>query len=326
MNILITGGCGFIGSHLAENSLKNGHNVLVVDNLSTGSIANVQNCQNNPNFKLEKEDVLSWSGLGDAIKWADCVYHLAAMVGVQLVLDEPIKTMNTNISICDRLFKTMLEVNHKPRVFIASSSMVYGESKLSHLTETDLLHVKATEQGHWIYAISKLVDEALAAAYFSKHKIPVTTLRIFNTIGPRQSGRYGMVVPRFVQEACSGNDITVYGDGEQSRSFCDVRDLISIINLLVDNTSSIGEVINVGNDHEISINKLAELIKLHSKSMSKITHTTYQEAYGHEFNDILHRHPNLQRLYNMTGFKHAWTLEMTIDDLIQLNRSDTKFL
>lgn len=321
MNILITGGCGFIGSNLAEHMLNQGHNVFVVDNLSSGSIDNIKHLQHKPKFKYAFADITKWPELKDALKWADSVFHLAAIVGVQRVLEEPLLTLETNIKTTEIILNALVELHHHAKVFIASSSMVYGISNQDLLTETDILHMRSNMQGHWIYAISKLVGESLAAGTYIKHKLPITVLRIFNTIGPRQTGRYGMVVPRFVQQACTGKDITVFGDGKQSRSFCDIRDLVTEFELLL-NTECKGEIINVGNDHEISINDLATLVKTRAKSTSTITHTSYTEAYGYEFDDILQRRPNLSKLKDIINFKSQWTLEDTIDNLIMLHTKD----
>lgn len=316
MNILITGGCGFIGSHLVDYYLHHGANVLALDNLSSGSKDNVRQHLSNPNFKLEIADMLTWDGLIDAIKWSDCIFHMAAVVGIERVLEDPLSTLEINFNTNQKLLSLTATIKNMPRIFVASSSMVYGEQPATKLKETDTLHIKSAVEGHWIYAVSKLAVESLAASYFEMHQIPVTTMRIFNTIGPRQSSRYGMVVPRFVQAACRGNDITVYGDGTQSRSFCDVRDLVQCLNLLTNTSESIGKIINVGNNNTITIADLAHLVKNRAASQSNITYIPYKIAYHKNFTDIKHRAPDLTKLMAMTDFKPQWSLDKTIDDLI----------
>lgn len=320
MNILITGGCGFIGSHLAEYNLNLGHNVLVVDDLSTGSLANIANFESHSNFQFVQADMIQWESLESAVKWADCVYHLAAVVGVQRVLDNPLGVIQTNINACDHLFNAIVSAGTKPRVILASSSMVYGSSSKRTQSEIDPLIIKSTLQGHWIYAITKIVDESLGFAYSKEHHIPTTILRLFNVIGPRQSGRYGMVVPRFIQQACSNQPVTVYGDGTQTRSFCDVRDIITTMCMIAENERCIGEIINIGNTNEISMKNLAKLIIKLTHSQSKIEYVPYIKAYGHEFTDIHNRKPDLTKLHELTKHKNEYSLDQTINELIDVSK------
>lgn len=329
MHVLITGGCGFIGSHLVEYHLNKGNKVHVVDDLSTGSIHNVSAFQNNPNFQFDKADILTWSGLEKSAVWADQIYHMAAVVGVYRVLAEPINVLATNIPGCERVLRAVAATGWKPRVLIASSSEVYGQSLTDNIgfKESDNLVIESAAKNRWNYAISKIADEAFGLSYARELNLPVTLIRFFNTIGPRQTGRYGMVVPRLVEQAVHNQPITVYGDGSQSRSFCDVRDTVVALDALANTPDSVGEIINVGNDREISINHLAELIRNRANSNSPIVHIPYEEAYGKAFGetfiDILRRRPNLEKFYGLTHFKHQWTLEQTIDDLITRVRDHT---
>jgi len=316
MHILITGGAGFIGSHLVEFHLAKGDTVHAIDDLSTGTLDNLIPFQNNPNFRFDNANILTWPGLEKAASWADRIYHMAAVVGVYRVLAEPLNVMATNIAGTERLMQAVATSQWQPRVFLASSSEVYGHGNNAKLNEEDNLILESAAHSRWNYAITKLADEALGLAYVHSQKLPVTLIRFFNTVGPRQVGRYGMVVPRFVRQAFFNEPITVFGDGTQTRCFCDVRDTVVMLDLLADNEKSIGEIINVGNDREISMNDLAQLICKLAKSTSTIQHIPYNEAYGEEYHDILHRRPDLAKLVQLTKFKHQWSLEQTIQDLL----------
>lgn len=316
MHILVTGGCGFIGSHIVEHHLEKGDDVFVVDDLSTGSIQNVSRFKTNPHFRLKQADILTWNGLKKAAAWADRIYHMAAVVGVYRVIAEPIKVLATNIPGCERLLRAVVASSWKPRILIASSSEVYGPGHGKGFKETDNLIIESAAQNRWNYAVSKIADEAFGLSYARSLGLPITLLRLFNTIGPRQTGRYGMVVPRFVNQAVKGEPITVFGDGNQTRSFGDVRDVVQALDIIAKTPACIGEIINVGNDHEITINDLAELIRKKANTSSPIQHIPYEEAYDKMFVDIKNRRPNLDKFFKLTGFKHQWTLEKTIDDLI----------
>lgn len=315
-NIIITGGCGFIGSHLAELYINSGHNVLVVDNLSAGSLDNVKSISSNPRFSFIEADIRSWSNCIDSIKWCDVIIHLAAIVGVYKVLENPTLVIDSNINSCQTLFENIVKAGNKPRVLIASSSMVYGASVNKQQNETDPLIIQSTIEGHWIYALTKVINEATAFAFNAQHQIPVTIMRIFNVIGPRQTGRYGMVVPRFIKQACAGQDLTVYGSGTQTRSFCDVRDIIMQMAQLADNSNAVGIIVNIGNDQEISINDLALYIKQLANSNSTIQKISYRDAYGKNFTDIMNRRPNLNKIQNLLSVKYNWTLEASLLDMI----------
>lgn len=317
MRVLVTGGCGFIGSHIVEYHLARGDKVHVVDDITTGSLRNIIPFETNPNFYFDKADIITWHDLTSAVASADRIYHMAAVVGIYRVLAEPIKVISTNIAGTERVLRAVAATGCKQRVIIASSSEVYGQSTKPELTETDKLIVESAAQPRWSYAISKLTDEALGVAYNHAAKMPITMVRFFNTIGPRQTGRYGMVVPNFVQQACAGEPITVFGDGTQTRCFVDVRDVVVSLDMLANNTSSVGEIVNVGNNHEVSINELAAIVKERAKSESEIIHISYEEAYKQEFVDIMRRKPNLDKFFHLTNFKHKWTLEGTIDYLIE---------
>lgn len=316
MHVLVTGGAGFIGSHLVDMHLARGDQVRVVDDLSTGQIANLAAHESNPNFRFDEADVLTWNRLEHVVGWADRIYHLAAVVGVYRVIAEPTKVLATNIAGCERLLRAANVGGWKPQVVLASSSEVYGHNDEDILREEQDLVVSTRAGTRWGYSVSKIADEALGLSYAQRFGIPAVIARFFNTIGPRQVGRYGMVVPRFVAQAVRNEPITVFGGGAQTRSFCDVRDTVRALDALA--TCARGETLisNVGNDREISILELAELIIERAGSLSRIKHVPLREAYGEDFEDIRRRRPSLERLRGMTAFAHAHTLEQTIDDLV----------
>ena len=323
MRILITGGCGFIGSHIAEHHLAKGDEVHVVDNLSTGTLQNIATFKNNAAFSFDQADILTWPDLDKAIKSADRIYHFAAVVGIFKVISDPVSVISSNIIATRRLFQTIADSNARPTVILASSSSVYGDSPKNPLNENDNLIVKPPAHPLATYAISKISDEAIALAYNRSANIPIIMARLFNTVGPRQTGRYGMVVPRFVSQACRNEPFTVFGDGKQTRSFCDVRDVVAMLDLLAQQPKAIGEAVNIGNDHEISINDLAELICKCAGRQNQSQYIPYNEAYGMEFTDITQRRPDLSKLMRLIAFKHKWTLESTINDLISDDKKIT---
>lgn len=317
MRILVTGGAGFIGSHIVEYHLTKGDEVVAIDNLTTGSQKNISPFEKNSNFKFFQADILNWPELSKYTAWADRIYHMAAVLGVYRVIAEPIDVLRTNILGCEYLLRSIVESKSRARILLASTSSVYGNSPNQKLNEEDNLIVSPTKRPLSGYAISKIADESLGTAYFQTYKLPITFIRFFNTIGPRQTGLYGMVVPRFVQQACRHEPITIYGDGKQTRSFCDVRDTVKAIDIIAEKNISIGEPINVGQDTEITIIELANIVRKHAKSSSEFKYIPYNEAYGKEFYDIQKRKPDLTKLYQLSHFKHQWTLEKTIDDLIE---------
>jgi len=321
MHILITGGAGFIGSHLVDLHLARGDQVHVVDDLSTGVRANLAAHDDDPNFRFDEADVLTWDRLDRAVCWADRIYHLAAVVGVYRVLAEPTKVLATNIAGCERLLRAAHAGSWKPQVVLASSSEVYGHNDEDILREDQDLSVSTRAGTRWGYSVSKIADEALGLSYAQRFDIPAVIARFFNTVGPRQVGRYGMVVPRFVAQAVRNEPITVFGGGQQTRSFCDARDTVVALDALADRTGRNTVVANVGNDREISILELAELVIERAHSRSAIQHVPLREAYGEDFEDIRRRRPSLARLRSLTGFEHKFTLERTIDDLVAIERT-----
>ena len=326
MHVLVTGGAGFIGSHLVERHLAQGDKVHIVDDLSTGSVENIRSFLELPECYFDEADILTWSDLAQAAEWADRIYHMAAVVGMFRVLSEPIAVLATNIAGTERLLRAVHASRWQPRVLIASSSEVYGPQRRGKLREDDDLTLRSGAVIRWNYAVSKLTDEALALSYARRSELPITIVRLFNTVGPRQSGRYGMVVPRFVQQASDGQPITVYGDGTQSRCFCDVRDTVAILDLLLDSPAAAGEIVNVGNDREVSILELAELVRDRAESSSPIEQRSYREAYGDGFEDIPRRRPVLDKLRDLTGYRHRYELEDTIDDLLLAQRQQPSVL
>ena len=339
MHILITGGAGFIGSNLAEYHLAKGDRVHVVDDLSTGTEENLASFADNTSLRFDCADVLTWPGLEKAAAWADRIYHLAAVVGVFKVLEDPIKVLATNVAGCERVLRAAHSGNWNPQVLVASTSEVYGtgvsalrlSGGLADGSPIDPTAIPAFREdmepmvgssmfSRWNYSISKLTDEAFGMSYARTHKMQVCVVRFFNTVGPRQTGRYGMVLPRFIAQAKAGQPLTVYGDGTQTRCFCDVRDTVAAIDRLLSNPECYGQIVNVGNPREISILALAELVKARSGSSSAIQFVAYKDAYTEVFQETVRRRPNLEKFTRLTGFQYTWTLERTIDDL----RSHTK--
>jgi UDP-glucose 4-epimerase len=316
MRVLITGGAGFIGSHLVNHHLRLGDSVYVVDDLSTGRTENLDAFGNNPRFQFSKADILTWENLIPVVATSDRIYHMAAVVGVRRTLEDPVQVVQTNISGTDRILRAIQSGGNDPEVIIASSSESYGFNTNERFKETDNINLSGTDRLRWCYAVTKLADEFIAYSHFEKYNLKVVVVRLFNTIGPRQLGTYGMVVPNFIKQAVADEPITVFSDGNQTRSFCDVRDTVVALDLLAGNSAAWGEVVNVGDDQEISIKDLAEMICERAGSKSKLVFIPYGEAYGENFTDISRRRPCLEKLTKLTGFKHRWELAGTIDDLI----------
>ncbi|KTG17421.1 MULTISPECIES: NAD-dependent epimerase/dehydratase family protein [unclassified Guyparkeria] len=316
MHVLITGGAGFIGSHLVDLHLARGDKVHVVDNLSTGSLDNLAPHLDRPDFRFSEADIVTWPGLNESVGWADRVYHLAAVVGVFRVLERPISVMATNIAGCERLLRAVDHCGWRPQVLLASSSEVYGPRTDAYLREDMDLIIQPEAPPRWNYAISKLADEAFALSYARTKDIPVTVVRLFNTVGPRQTGRYGMVVPRFVRQAVDGEPLTVFGDGTQSRAFTDVRDTVVMLDQLADRATTAGVIVNVGSGNELSMNDLALRVIERVGSASRVERIPYEIAYGQEYVDIPHRCPDLTRLHQLIEHRPHWTLDATLDDLI----------
>ncbi|MFM1945024.1 MAG: hypothetical protein RI897_4006 [Verrucomicrobiota bacterium] len=310
MRFVVTGGAGFIGSHLVERLLAEGHWVQVVDDLSTGSLDNLAGCAGDPRLEVE---VATVSGSESLVRWvgeADGVYHLAAAVGVELVVKHPIRTIETNLDETEVVLKAARR--GRGRVLVTSTSEVYGKSPRPAFSEEDDLIIGSPQLARWSYACSKLMDEFLAMAYAREHGLAVTVVRLFNTVGPRQTGRYGMVVPRFVEAALAGVPLRVYGDGLQTRCFCDVRDTVEALYRLLGCGAAVGEVVNVGTDWEVSIEGLArEVISLLGSS-SKIERVPYDVAYAPGFEDMLRRRPVIEKCERLTGFRPGTGLEEII--------------
>lgn len=324
MKILITGGAGFIGSNLALQHLNKEDSVWVVDNLSTGRIENLNAAFGHPHFRFSKADLNTWEELTQAVIWADAIYHMAAIVGQKVVIKHPVAVLCENIHGCERLLKIMAQHKKDCRLLIASTSEVYGTEGTSSFKEDAPITFPSGKCVQVNYSLSKFVDEALVLSYVHEHGLNGVIARLFNTTGPNQTGRYGMVVPRFIAQAAEKLPITVYGTGEQTRSFCDIRDTCSLLNTLLNDKAATGEIFNVGNDREISILDLAKLVKERAHSPSEIIHIPYEEAYGMPFQDTLRRCPDLTKVKSRYKFEPQWSLENTLDTLLQLTQTAHK--
>jgi UDP-glucose 4-epimerase len=313
MRALITGGAGFIGSHLSETLLDRGHDVLILDDLSTGSIDNIAHLKGRRGFEYFIESVNNEPLLAELIDRSDVVFHFAAAVGVKLIVEQPVHTIETNVHGTEVVLK---HANKKKKlVVIASTSEVYGKSENVPFREDADLVMGPTTKHRWAYACSKAIDEFLALAYWKERKLPVIIVRFFNTVGPRQTGRYGMVIPNLVGQALAGEPMTVFGDGTQSRSFTHVQDVVGALIQLVNEPSAIGQVINIGNTEEVTIGRLAERIRELTGSRSPIALIPYDEAYESGFEDMPRRVPDLSKVTAMIGYKPSHTLE---DILVQV--------
>jgi UDP-glucose 4-epimerase len=321
LRFLITGGAGFIGSHLAEDLLARGHRVHILDDLSTGSIDNVRHLKADPGFSYTIETCASASVVAELVDEADIVYHLAAAVGVDLIVESPVRTIETNVH-CTEVVLAQASKKRKP-VFIASTSEVYGKSTSFPFREDGDLVMGATTTGRWSYACSKAIDEYLGLAYWKERKLPVVVARLFNTIGPRQTGRYGMVVPKFVSQALSGRPLTVYGDGTQTRCFCHVGDVVqALVDLTRLGEVAHGEVFNVGSQEEISILGLAERVRDLTGSDSEIVTVPYEEAYEAGFEDMPRRMPDIGKIEAVTGWAPTRSLDEALADVISFQQAE----
>ena len=310
MKALITGGAGFIGSHLAERLLKDGHEVLVLDNLSTGSIDNIAHLKPVPGFSYVIDTITNEPLLAEMIDACDVVFHLAAAVGVKLIVEQPVHTIETNVHGTEVVLK---HANKKKKlVCLASTSEVYGKSADVPFRETADLVLGATAKHRWAYACSKLLDEFLALAYWKEKKLPVVIVRLFNTVGPRQTGRYGMVLPTFVRQALAGKPITVFGDGTQSRSFTYVGDVVAALAKLASEPRAVGQVFNIGNTEEVTIRALADRVRVLAHSSSPVQLIPYDQAYEKGFEDMPRRVPDISRVRDLIGFAPR----MSLDDII----------
>lgn len=315
MRVLITGGAGFIGSHLADACLRRGNEVHVLDDLSTGSIDNIEHLKGNPRFGYTIDAVENTRLTAELVDRADVIYHLAAAVGVRLIIESPVRTIETNLQGTE----VVLEAASKKRkpVLIASTSEVYGLSKDVPFREDGNMVLGAPTTGRWSYACSKAIDEFLAIAFWRERKTPATVVRLFNTVGPRQTGRYGMVVPGFVQQALAGRPITVFGDGQQSRCFTYVGDVVWALLRLMENTESAGQVFNIGSTEEVTILELAERVRRLTGSRSRIQLVPYHEAYEHGYEDMPRRVPDISKIAAFTGYRPRTTLDQILERVIE---------
>ena len=315
MKALITGGAGFVGSHLAERLLALGHDVLVLDNLSTGSINNLDHLKSAQGLSYVIDSVTNEPLLAELLDQSDVVYHLAAAVGVRLIVEAPVHTIETNVHGTEVVLK---HANKKKKlVFIASTSEVYGKSTDVPFREAADLVLGPTAKHRWAYACSKMIDEFLALAYWKEKKLPVIVVRLFNTVGPRQTGQYGMVLPTFVRQALAGQPITVFGDGTQSRSFTYVGDVVDALIALASEPRAVGEVFNIGNTDEISIKDLADRVKAAASSTSPIQFIPYDQAYEAGFEDMPRRVPDISKLGKLIGYKPKVRLDEIIERVIE---------
>ena len=311
MRILITGGAGFIGSHLADAYVARGDEVHIIDDLSTGSFRNIQHLKSNPLFTYTIDSVLNQPVLSEVMDQCDVVYHLAAAVGVKLIMESPVHTIETNVRGTEVV---LAQANKKKkRVLIASTSEVYGLSEHLPFHEDGPLVMGATTKHRWSYACSKAIDEFLALAYYREKKLPTTIVRLFNTVGPRQTGQYGMVIPSFVKQALAGRPITVFGDGTQSRCFGFVGDVVEALMKLMEEPKAVGQVFNIGSDEEIQIGQLAERVRQLTGSKSEITFMPYDEAYEEGFEDMPRRIPDISKVRALVGF----TPKVTLDEILR---------
>jgi UDP-glucose 4-epimerase len=313
MRVLITGGAGFIGSHLVDAHLAQGDEVVVVDDLSTGRLANIEDHVRAGRVVFAEGKAEDPAVIGPAFEGVDLAYHLAAAVGVFTILQHPLASLRTNLDASSAVFELAAEKGI--RTVFASTSEVYGKNEADGLREADDTTYGATSFSRWLYAVSKATDEFMALAYREERGLPVTVVRLFNTTGPRQTGAYGMVVPRFVRQALSGEPLTVYGDGGQKRCFTNIRDVVSAMIALADTPAAVGRVVNVGNPREISIGELAALVLRITGSASSIRLVDYGEAYGRGFEDMRRRVPDVALLRQLVGFAPETPLEQTIEEI-----------
>lgn len=323
MKILITGGAGFVGSHLADKLIHEGHELTIIDDLSTGRYQNVQHLEGHQNFRLIIDTVLNAKLMEELVRETDRVFHLASAVGVRLIMEHPVKTIETIfrgtdivLSFCSR---------YRKRVLVPSTSEVYGKSTSVPFREDDDLLTGSTDKHRWAYACAKTLDEFLALAHWKETRLPVVVVRLFNTVGPRQTGQYGMVVPNFVRAALKGEPLMVHGDGSQSRCFGHVLDIIEGVAKVIETPECFGQVINLGNPEEVSILGLAEKAIAMTGSKSEIRYIPYEEAYGEGFEDMQRRVPSLEKAERLVGFRPTRTLDDIIHDVAEQFHRELRF-
>jgi UDP-glucose 4-epimerase len=318
MRVLITGGAGFIGSHLADAYIARGDEVFVLDDLSTGSIDNIRHLKGHARFHYTIESVHHAATVAELVDQCDVVFHLAAAVGVRLIVESPVRTIETNVHGTEVV---LAKANKKKKkVLIASTSEVYGLSEQVPFREDGNLVLGPTSKGRWSYACSKAIDEFLALAYWRERKLPTVIVRLFNTVGPRQTGQYGMVVPTFIKQALTGRPITIYGDGRQSRCFADVSDIVRALVALMDHPGAVGEVFNIGSNEEVTIGALAERVKTLANSESEIVTVPYEQAYGEGFEDMPRRVPDIGKIERLIGYRPTRSLDEILRSVIEFFR------
>ncbi len=313
--MLITGGAGFVGSFLSEELLKRGYSVSAVDNLSTGKLENIAHLRENPDFELVIGNIMNTDLMDDLVARSETVFHLAAAVGVRLIIERPVETIETNILGTEIIYK--LVNKHKKKVIITSTSEIYGKNNEIPFKETADSVYGPTTKSRWSYACSKAIDEFLGFAYYHEKKLPLVIVRLFNTIGPRQTGTYGMVVPTFVQQALLRHPITVFGDGKQTRCFANVKDVTWAMAELAETPEALGQVFNIGTSEMISIKELAVLVKRLCNSESEIVNMAYDKAYETGFEDMLQRKPDISKIQKLIGYEPKINLEKTIMEIIE---------
>lgn len=318
MKALVTGGAGFIGSHLCERLIGEGVHVTVIDDLSTGKYANIGHLEGHERFGLVIDTILNTALVEELVKGVDVVFHLASAVGVSLIIDQPVKTIETIVGGTDIVLSAARR--YRKRVLITSTSEVYGKGSKVPFSEDDDTVMGATSIRRWAYANAKAMDEFLAFAHWQETRLPVVCVRLFNTVGPRQTGQYGMVIPRFVQQALRGDPITVYGDGEQSRSFCHVLDVVDALVKIMACDKALGKVVNIGNPEEVSMNELAKRVKTMTGSASTIRMVPYEEAYTCGFEDMRRRVPDITRAGELIGFHPTRDLTSILNDVVESYR------
>lgn len=319
MKILITGGAGFIGSHLADQLLEIGEEIFVIDDLSTGTLKNVEHIQENEKFHLVVDTILHEAVMNELVFKCDQIYHMAAAVGVKLIMNRPVETLETNVKGTEMVLR--LANRYKKKVMIASTSEVYGKvmnGQDAHPLSEDSDSLMGTStKRRWAYACSKALDEFLALAYFEEKKLPIVIVRLFNTVGPRQTGQYGMVIPNFVQKALINKPITVYGDGLQSRSFTHISDVVQAMIRLMNEPEALGQIFNIGNSEEVTIRDLAFLVKEMAKSSSEIEYIPYEKAYGPGFEDMQRRCPDISKIRALIQFETKVDLRGILQSVIE---------
>ena len=318
--VLITGGAGFIGSHLAESLVTEGKEVFVIDDLSTGSLANIAHLRDNPNFHFTKGSILNSADLAPLVDQVDFIYHFAAAVGVELVVRSPVFTIENNIRGTENVLAAAAK--HKTGLLLTSTSEVYGKSERDNFREDDDLLIGPPTFGRWSYACSKLLDEFLALAYWHEKKMPVFVVRLFNTVGQRQTGRYGMVVPRFVQAALRDEPIAIHGDGKQTRCFCHVTDVVRALAALPNQPRAVGQVYNIGSTEEVSIIELARRVKELTESRSELRLVPYDQAYAKGFEDMRRRVPSIDKIYQLMGWRPTKSLDEILRLTIEFQRAE----